>query len=94
MLVSNLKQRIHFLISNVSNLKSFRMKISIIFLITIFILTQTVLAQNTGIVEMADALRSSGKIYVVVAVISIVFIGIVVYLFSIDKRVKKVEKGK
>lgn len=70
------------------------MKISIIFLITIFILTQTVLAQNTGIVEMADALRSSGKIYVVVAVISIVFIGIVVYLFSIDKRVKKVEKGK
>ena len=70
------------------------MKISIIFLITIFILTQTVLAQNAGTVEMADALRNSGKIYVVVAVISIVFIGIVVYLFSIDKRVKKVEKGK
>ena len=70
------------------------MKISIIFLITIFILTQTVLAQNSGTVEMADALRNSGKIYVVVAVISIVFIGIVVYLFSIDKRVKKVEKGK
>ena len=57
-------------------------------------MTQTVLAQNAGTVEMADALRNSGKIYVVVAVISIVFIGIVVYLFSIDKRVKKVEKGK
>lgn len=70
------------------------MKISTILLLTLFIFTQTVLAQDTGAVEMGDALRSSGKIYVVVAVMSIVFIGIVVYLFSIDKRVKKVEKGK
>jgi CcmD family protein len=70
------------------------MKISTILLLTMFIFTQTVLAQNTGTVEMADTLRSSGKIYVVVAVMSIVFIGIVGYLFSIDKRVKKVEKDK
>lgn len=43
-------------------------------------------------VEMADSLRSSGKIYVVVIVISVIFIGLVVYLFSIDRRVKKLEK--
>jgi CcmD family protein len=50
------------------------------------------LAQNSNGVEMADALRSSGKIYVVVSVISVVFIGIAIYLFSIDSRLKKIEK--
>jgi len=50
-------------------------------------------AQNSNGVEMADALRSSGKIYVVVSVISVVFIGLAVYLFSIDRRLKKVEKS-
>jgi CcmD family protein len=50
------------------------------------------LAQNSNGVDMADALRSSGKIYVVVSVISVVFIGIAIYLFSIDSRLKKIEK--
>lgn len=49
---------------------------------------------QTNDVEMADALRSSGKIYVVVAVIAVLFIGLVVYLFSIDRRLKKIEKLK
>ena len=43
-------------------------------------------------VEMATGLRGSGKIYVVVLVISVIFIGLFVYLFSIDKRLKKLEK--
>jgi CcmD family protein len=50
------------------------------------------LAQNSNGVEMADALRSSGKIYVVVSVISVVFIGLAIYLFSIDSRLKKIER--
>jgi CcmD family protein len=37
-------------------------------------------------------LRASGKIYVVVAVIAIIFIGLAFYLFSIDRRIKKIEK--
>jgi CcmD family protein len=45
-------------------------------------------------VEMADALRSSGKIYVVVVTIVIVFVGLAIYLFSIDRRLKKIEKEK
>ncbi len=43
-------------------------------------------------VEMADTLRGSGKIYVVVAVISVILIALILYLFSIDRRVKKMEK--
>jgi CcmD family protein len=53
-----------------------------------------ILAQNSNGVEMADSLRSSGKIYVVVLVISVVFIGLAIYLFSIDSRLKKIEKQK
>jgi len=46
----------------------------------------------TQSVEMADVMRSNGKIYVVVAVIAIIFIGLMVYLVCMDKRVKKLEE--
>jgi len=45
-------------------------------------------------VEMADALRSSGKIYVVITTIVVIFVGLAIYLFSIDRRLKKIEKEK
>lgn len=48
--------------------------------------------QNDASVEMADAMRESGKIYVVVGVLVIIFLGIAIYLFSIDRKVKKLEK--
>ncbi|KAA8485009.1 CcmD family protein [Arcticibacter tournemirensis] len=43
-------------------------------------------------VEMADTLRGSGKIYVVVAVLAVIFIALIVYLFTIDSRLRKIEK--
>lgn len=46
---------------------------------------------NNGI-EMADAMRSSGKIYVVVAVLAIIMAGLLIYLISIDRKVGKMEK--
>jgi len=46
---------------------------------------------NTG-VEMATGLRSSGKIYVVVAVLVVLFLGLTIYLFTIDKRLTRLEK--
>jgi len=53
-----------------------------------------VFAQNSAKPEMADLFRSSGKIYVVIAVIVIIFVGLAIYLFSIDRRLKKIEKEK
>ena len=50
-------------------------------------------AQSNQPVEMADALRGSGNIYVVVTIIAIIFAGLAVYLFSIDRRLKKLEKN-
>ncbi|UXP33569.1 CcmD family protein [Reichenbachiella agarivorans] len=43
-------------------------------------------------VEMADAMRQSGKIYVVVAVVMTIFAAMVIYLVRLDKKVGKLEK--
>ncbi len=51
-------------------------------------------AQQSQSVDMADEMRSSGKIYVVIATLTIIFVGLAIYLFSIDRRLKKIEKDK
>jgi hypothetical protein len=43
-------------------------------------------------VEMADVMRSEGKIYVVVGIILIVLAIMLIYLFTIDRNVKRLEK--
>jgi CcmD family protein len=43
-------------------------------------------------IEMADMWHENGKIYVVVAVLSVIFVGIVVYLFTLDRKLRKLEK--
>lgn len=64
-----------------------------ILLSLLFLFSATVLfAQTNNDVEMADQMRSSGKIYVVIATIVIIFIGLAVYLFTIDQRLKKIER--
>ena len=42
-------------------------------------------------VEMADTMRSNGKIYVIVSIILIVLAGLISYLFLIERKVKKLE---
>lgn len=43
-------------------------------------------------VEMADQFRADGKIRVVVGVIAIIFIGIVVFMVTVERRIAKLEK--
>ncbi|WP_210416903.1 CcmD family protein [Echinicola soli] len=43
-------------------------------------------------VDMADEMRSNGKIYVLVGVIGIVMGGILVYLVGTDKKLSRLEK--
>jgi len=63
------------------------------FLLLLILSSFGVFAQADKSVEMADAFRSSGKIYVVIAIICIIFAGLAIFLFSIDRRLKKIEKG-
>ena len=39
-----------------------------------------------------DFLRSTGKIYSVVAVILVIFVGIVIFLYRLDNKLTKLEK--
>lgn len=49
------------------------------------------LAQSKN-VEMADVMRSNGKIYVVVGVLLMIFLGVIFYLVSIDRKINRIEK--
>jgi len=44
-------------------------------------------------IDMATGLRSSGKIYVVVIGLLVIFCGFIFYLFTIDRKITKLEKN-
>jgi len=58
--------------------------------ITILLISCLVLANNS-LLASGDFMRSTGKIYVVVAVLAAIFIGLVIYLFSIDRKLTNLE---
>ena len=51
--------------------------------------TVQLFAQNSS---AADSLYASDKIYVVVVCAGIILLGLILFLFSIDRRLKKIEK--
>jgi hypothetical protein len=70
-------------------------KVSIaVFIAVNFLLSLNLFAQQSVIQEvtMADQMRADGKIWVVVAVIGVLFAGIIGFLVSIDRKVSKLEK--
>jgi K+-transporting ATPase A subunit len=65
-------------------------KASLLFLLTLC--CQFAMAQVEP--EMADVMRSNGKIFVVVAVLSVILIGLFIYLFILDRKIKRLENDK
>jgi len=61
--------------------------------LTLLMLLSTIhlFAQNQTS-AITDSLYASGKIYVVVICVSIILLGLLSFLFFIDKRLKKLEK--
>jgi len=43
-------------------------------------------------VEMADQLRANGKIYVVVAVLIVILLGLILYVVRLDRKITRLEK--
>lgn len=43
---------------------------------------------------MADTMRSNGRIYVVIAVVVTILIGLLLYVFRLDRKISKLEKDK
>ena len=65
-------------------------RISNTFLILIAMCIST--AAGAQDAEMADGMRSNGKIYVVVGIIVIVLAGLFTYLFMTDRKLTRIEK--
>ena len=63
------------------------MKIKQLLLLIFAFISNSIFAQTTE-----NPFYSNGKIYVVVTVLSIIFIGIILYLIRIDKPLRKTEK--
>ena len=49
-------------------------------------------AQAAVNAENADMMRSNGKIYVVVAVVLTVLLGLFFYVYNLDRKISKLEK--
>lgn len=49
---------------------------------------------NTQEVKMADSMKESGKIYVVIAVMLTILAGLIVYLVRLDRKITKLEKNR
>lgn len=43
-------------------------------------------------VEMADRLRADGKIYVVIAVLVTILLGLILYVIRLDRKISRLEK--
>ena len=63
-------------------------------LLSLFVLSGNLIAQTTvdPTVPMADKLREDGKIWVVVVVIAVVFLGIAINMLRLESKVSKIEK--
>ena len=63
-----------------------------IFRMIFFMLCAAPLTASAQEPEMADAMRSEGKIYVLLAIILVVLFGLITYLVFIDRKVTRIEK--
>lgn len=66
-------------------------RITTLFTFITFVLT-TFNTSAQAEVEMADTMRSSGKIYVVVAILVLILVGLFVYVFLMDRKISKLEE--
>jgi CcmD family protein len=61
--------------------------------ITFFLASVSIFAQPAASSSsLDDMVMSSGKLYVVIAVLTVILIGIFIYLLSLDRKLSKLEK--
>lgn len=60
-------------------------------LLFVFVCGITANAQTQEVAANTDIMRSNGKIYVVMAVVVTIVTGLFLYVYSIDKKISKLE---
>jgi CcmD family protein len=63
--------------------------VSLLLLLSVYFVA---FAQDGEQAQMADVLRSNGKIYVVVAVVVVILLGLFIYLWRLDRKISRLEK--
>jgi CcmD family protein len=63
--------------------------VSLLLLLSVYFVA---FAQDGEQAQMADVLRSNGKIYVVVAVVVVILLGLFIYLWRLDRKISRIEK--
>lgn len=58
----------------------------------LLLLVLSVASNAQGKTTMADTMRSNGRIYVVVAVVVTILIGLILYVVRLDRKISKLEK--
>lgn len=66
--------------------------IKILSLLLMLVISSAIQAQEV-VAENADLMRSNGKIYVVVAVVVTILLGLFAYVFNLDRKISKLEKN-
>ncbi len=66
--------------------------IKMLSLLLMLVINSAVQAQEV-VAENADLMRSNGKIYVVVAVVVTILLGLFAYVFNLDRKISKLEKN-
>jgi hypothetical protein len=71
-----------------------RMIKTLLLLVTVLLSTALAYAQDDEKVDMADTMRSNGRIYVVVAVVVLILLGLILYLIRLDRKITRIEREK
>jgi uncharacterized membrane protein len=64
----------------------------LLLLVSLFANAQENQNQNTETGPVNEFFRSNGKIYVIVGVLLIIFVGIVIFLIALDRKITKLEQ--
>lgn len=68
---------------------------ALLFLLSGWLLPVVIHAQDSLAdkkVEMADRFRADGKIYVVIAVVVVILLGLILYVTRLDRKISRLEK--
>lgn len=64
---------------------------SLLLILMAHVCVASVYAQDPAVNANTDVMRSNGKIYVVMAVVATIVTGLFIYVYSIDKKISKLE---
>ncbi len=70
-------------------MEHYRKSLLLILIAQVYVLS--VYAQDTAANASTAVMRSNGKIYVVMAVVATIVTGLFIYVYSIDKKISKLE---